>query len=412
MRRRRFLQNLGALGLGGLGLGSLVPGGAPSLTAAPTGPTRPGPSPRSQDDIGSPLGERLLVLVELSGGNDGLNTLVPYTDPLYYQLRPQLALPRDQVLPLSPTLALHPALAPLKPLWSQGHLAIVRGVGYPSPNRSHFRSIDIWESASDADEVLDDGWLARLLAGAPRPEALVADGLVLGGDVGPLEGDGVRAIVMQDPEQLVRQARRLSRNAREVRDPSLRHILEVRSHLQQAVDRIAARLKGSEAPPVELPGGKFGRSLRGLVRILAAGLPVPVVKLSLGSFDTHAGQLGTHARLLGELAQGLAGLARVLQDLGLWERTLVMTYSEFGRRPAQNASGGTDHGTAAPHFLLGGAVRGGLYGRQPRLDQLRAGDLAHHVHFRDVYATVARRWFGLTEDFLGGKRAYTMGFLG
>lgn len=389
MDRRHFLKLLGTLSLASLG---------PRDLAWATGPE-------------GFRGDRILVLIELNGGNDGLNTLVPYTDPAYAGLRPQLAIPRDQVVALSPSLGMHPALAPLHPLWKRGHLAWVRGVGYPDPNRSHFRSIDIWETGSESHQYLDEGWIARLFAGAPAAPDRIAESIVLGNDAGPLEGAAMRNIIMSNPGNLIAQAQRMERRARATENPALRHILKVRADIQRAADEIAARVRTARPVEADFPGGKLGRGLQGLTRILAAGIRVPVFKLSHGSFDTHAGQLGTHQRLLGELAQGLVALEGVLRKLGLWERTLVMTYSEFGRRPAQNASGGTDHGTAAPHLLLGGRVRGGLHGHQPSLTDLAAGDLKHHVHFRDLYATVARRWWGLPGDPPGAAGGRVMDLL-
>jgi uncharacterized protein (DUF1501 family) len=170
-------------------------------------------------------------------------------------------------------------------------------------------------------------------------------------------------------------------------------------------------MKGAKPVPVSMPPGKFSKALEGLLRMYSAGLEPPVVKVTLGGFDTHAGQLGTHANLLKQLAGGLAGLYDGLHRLGMQDRVLVMTYSEFGRRPAQNASAGTDHGTAAPHFVMGTGVKGGLHGRQPPLTDLVNQDLRHHVHFRDLYTTVSRRWFGVRKDFLGGRRGFEMNFL-
>lgn len=395
MKRRDFLRLLSTTSLA-----AAVPGVRWLASPASAAPT---------DAV--PDWSRLLVLVELKGGNDGLNTLVPYADPTYYSLRPQLAIPREQVHRLSPKLGLHPSLEPLMKVWRQGHLAVVRGVGYPDPNRSHFRSIDIWETASEADEYLDEGWLARLFRVEGPPGDRLADGVVLGNDAGPLEGEKLRTVVMSNPGNLIQQAKRLARKAAATENPALQHILKVRADVQQAADRLAKKMKSAKAVPVSMPGGKFGRALEGLLKMYSAGLEPPVVKVTLGGFDTHAGQAGTHANLMRQLGEGLAGLHEGLSRLGMLDRVLVMTYSEFGRRPAQNASAGTDHGTAAPHFVMGTGVKGGLHGRQPSLTDLVNRDLRHHVHFRDLYTTVARRWFGVRKDFLGGRRGFEMEFL-
>lgn len=362
------------------------------------------------------LEKRILILVELNGGNDGLNTLIPYRDPAYQELRPQLAISSDQVLKISPSLGFHPALEPLMPLWKRGKMAVIRGVGYPQPNRSHFRSIDIWETASGSEEYLSRGWISRAFAKLDLEMPRIAEGVVLGGsDPGPLFGEKLRTIVMRDPKQIVRQASRLNRASAKTENSALAHILRTRAHLLEASDELKAKVRaqgaGQALKGVDFPQGVFGRSLQGLVQVLAAGVRAPVFKLSLGSFDTHAGQLGMHQRLLGELAGGLAALEKALTQLGLFEDTLVVTYSEFGRRPRQNASNGTDHGTAAPHFWMGGRVRGGLYGRQPSLTDLDSGDLKFHVDFRDLYQTIGSSWWGIQGQFLPSRKGFVLPIL-
>ena len=334
---------------------------------------------------------RLLILVELKGGNDGLNTVVPYADANYYALRPRLAVPRDQVLQLDARTGLHPALKPLLPLWQAGELAIVQGVGYPAPNLSHFRSIEIWDTASRSDEYLVDGWLARLFAEHAVPGGFAADGVVVGGnDMGPLAGRGGRAIALAEPEQFLRQAR-LANPSGEARNAALGHILKVENDIVQA----AANLGASRPFRTEFARNPFGNAVRTAAQLAANPAGVAAIRLSLGGFDTHQNQPGPHPRLLGELADGIAALKAALVEAGRWDSTLVMTYSEFGRRPQENNSNGTDHGTAAAHFVTGGSVRGGLYGDPPRLDALEGGNLRYAVDFRSLFATAIGRWWGL-----------------
>lgn len=378
MKRREFLATLGGLGL----VSALAP-----LPAWASGARY----------------DRLLVLVELKGGNDGLNTVVPYADPAYAALRPRLGLRRDEVLQLSERAGLHPALEALLPLWRQGELAIVQGLGYPGPNLSHFRSIEIWDTASKSDEYLQQGWLARAFAAAPVPSAYAADAVVLGShDMGPLTG--ARAIALSRPEQFLRQAR-LAGDRGQARNAAMAHVLGVESHIALAADR----LSGGTTPALrsEFPKGAFGDQVKGASQLLAAGTGVAVLRLSLSGFDTHRNQPDTHARLLKELAEGLAALRAALDELKLWQRSLILTYAEFGRRPKENQSKGTDHGTAAAHFVLGGAVRGGLYGAAPDLARLDGnGNLAHTVDFRSLYATALERWWGLdARAVLGGRFA-------
>jgi uncharacterized protein (DUF1501 family) len=334
--------------------------------------------------------ERLLVLVELKGGNDGLNTVVPYADPAYAGLRPRLAVPRDQVLQLDPQTGFHPALEPLMVPWKNRELAVIQGVGYPDPNLSHFRSIDIWDTASGSNEYLTEGWLARAFAAAPPPSAFAADAVVVGGaEMGPLRG-GVRAIALASPEQFLRQAR-YAAPAGQARNAALQHILRVEENIAQA----ATRLSGNRAFATPFPGNPFGNAVRTASQLVAGEAGIAAIKIALGGFDTHGGQPGRHAQLLKVLAEGLDALRQALVELGRWDSTLVMTYSEFGRRPRENLSNGTDHGTASAQFLLGGRVKGGLYGQSPALSRLDGnGNLPHAVDFRDLYATVLERWWG------------------
>lgn len=344
---------------------------------------------------------RILVLIELNGGNDGLNTVVPYADPRYYALRPRLALARDSVLPLSEQLGFNPALEALMPAWQARELAVVLGVGYSEPNRSHFRSIEIWDTASDARQTLTDGWLARLFAAAPPPADHVAHGVVLGHGLGPLAGG--KALVVNEPQQFLRQAGRLPETARRDANPALAHLLGVRAETRRAAGALRERLAQPVEAGADFPATRLGRQLETTARLLASGVPVAAIKLSYSGFDTHSNQRATHDRLLRELAEGSAAFRQAMRRHGLWERALLLTYSEFGRRAQENGSAGTDHGTAAPHLLLGGRVRGGLYGMQPPLDRLVDGDLAHRVDFRQLYLTVAQRWWGVRADFLAGR---------
>jgi uncharacterized protein (DUF1501 family) len=354
----------------------------------------------------APAGARygnLLVLIELKGGNDGLNTVVPYASPAYYALRPKLAIPRDQVVKLSDTAGLHPALEPLLPLWNGRELAVLQGVGYPEPNLSHFRSIEIWDTASKSAEYLQDGWLTRVFAAAPAPADFAADGVIVGSpDLGPLAGAGTRAIALANTEQFLRQAR-LAVPEGNARNRALQHILKVESDIVQA----ASHLNADHAFTTEFPQSGFGNAIKTACQVIANRAAVAVVRVTLSGFDTHSGQPGTQARLLGELAGGVVALKNALAELDRWNDTLVLTYAEFGRRPKENLSNGTDHGTASAHFAMGGRVAGGLYGEQPPLDHLSGdGNTGYAIDFRSVYATVLDRWWGVpSAGPLGGKFA-------
>jgi uncharacterized protein (DUF1501 family) len=354
----------------------LAAAGAASLAAALNPPLA---FAAARGDYGN-----LLVLVELQGGNDGLNTVVPYADSTYYRLRPQLAIARDQVLRLDDASGLHPALRPLLPLWQQRELAIVRSIGYPDANLSHFRSIEIWDTASKSNEYLREGWLARTFRQAQIPGTFAADGKGIGGVERELYSEnGTRVIALGNSGQLLRR-------------PSLVGPAQQAGNAVRPPD-LALRS--------EFPSSAFGNAARMAVQRVASETGITVLKIAFNGFDTHADQRATHARLLGDLAEGLAALRQALIEIGRWNSALILTYSEFGRRPRQNHSGGTDHGTANAHFVLGGRVRGGLYGPPPALDRLDGnGNLPFAVDFRDLYATVLDRWWGVDSvATLGGR---------
>lgn len=352
--------------------------------------------------------ERIVILLELKGGNDGLNTVIPYADSRYTQLRGSIAIPRDDVIRLDERSGLHPELKALLPMWEKGELGIVQGVGYPQPNLSHFRSIEIWETASRSTEYLDDGWVTRVLkSGLGRQANFTTEGVLIGSTaLGPLAG--ARAVTLTNPEAFLNQARLAQNGEGQVQpagNAALQHLLQVEGDVSQAAQGLRADRFNFNT---EFPQGAFGNHVRAACQVVAAQkgrAGVPVITLTLGSFDTHQNQLGTHANLLRQLAEGLSALRSGLLELGAWDRTLVMTFSEFGRRPRQNNSNGTDHGTVAPHFIAGGAVRGGWHGQAPDLGQLDASqNLSYTTDFRQLYATVAQDWWGVNaQDVVRGR---------
>ena len=336
--------------------------------------------------------QKALILVELKGGNDGLNTVIPYADLQYAALRPRIAIARDQVLQLDESSGLNPALSPLMPLWKLGEIAVVQGVGYPAANLSHFRSIEIWDTASKSNEYLQDGWLTRAFEQAPVPRTYAADAVVVGSsEMGPFLGGGTRTIALTNTEQFLQQAR-LAVASGQAHSSALKHLLRVEKDIVQA----ASGLNANHTFHTVFPQTAFGNAIRTVSQVLASRSGVAALKVSLNGFDTHSSQPATHTRLLKELAEGLIALKGALSEIGRWDDTLVATYAEFGRRPRENASAGTDHGTASAHFVLGGRVKGGLYGQRPALDRLDGnGNLSFAVDFRDIYATVLERWWGV-----------------
>jgi uncharacterized protein (DUF1501 family) len=354
--------------------------------------------------------QRLLVLVELKGGNDGLNTVIPYSSDDYYRLRPTIGIARPQVLQLSEQVGLHPAMHSLLPLWQNQEVAVLQGVGYPEPNLSHFRSIEIWETASASNQYLGEGWLTRLFRSQPTPTDFAADGVVLSSqNLGPLDG-GARAVVLSNPQDFARQAKLAADQQAGGHSSALSHILKVEGDirtaataLQQPAMKPPTNLAEAPTAPPKAAGG-FAQAINTLADILQNGTRIAVARITLTGFDTHGNQQPTQARLLGELADGLALLKSRMQAQGRWNDTLVLSYAEFGRRPHENGNRGTDHGTANSHFLLGGRVKGGLYGQTAALAGLTDGNLPYAIDFRQLYSTVVQDWWGKNATSLFGQR--------
>jgi uncharacterized protein (DUF1501 family) len=369
LTRRKFLRASGVAGAGALATGATCLGIAQLLDLAGT---RPADAEADK-----------LVIVTLYGGNDGLNTVVPYADPAYHSARPELAYAPDAVLRLNGSLGLNPGMPGLKRLWDARRLAIVLGVGYPKPDRSHFRSMDIWQTASPGRPV-GTGWIGRWLDATNAPaETAVSFEPVLP----PLLAGATRAGACVSPHGL-----QLPPGITTETVATLGHIVRDESTLQSRaatafrdllrVDRLVRQLKGSAGQP-----GIAGQL--GLVsRCIEAGVPSRVYSVSLGGFDTHADERTAQERLLKELDRALTTFVDRLATTPAGRRVVVVVYSEFGRRVHANASDGTDHGTAGPLFVIGPRVNGGFYGEQPSLTDLDAGDLKATTDFRDVFATL------------------------
>jgi len=347
-------------------------------------------------------GERVLVVVQLTGGNDGLNTVVPHSQDAYYRLRPTLALSRSNLHALGGDHGLHPSLKELTPLHDEGRLTVVQGVGYPHPDRSHFRSLEIWHCADPEGVHRGTGWLGRMadqiVAAAPgaMPALHVGDEdlpLALMGrkvsapslnderslHLSELPGlEGERTNLLGEPAGTTGELAFLRAAARNAYDVS------------QRMERALERQRSATYPDLDL-----ARKLRLIAKLVAGGFDTRIFLVTLGGFDTHARQAALHAALLEELARSLHAFQRDLAASGAGERVLTLVFSEFGRRAAENASRGTDHGAAAPVFLLGGPGNGGLLGSGPDLDRLSDGDVGFTTDFRALYTTIERDWMGL-----------------
>ena len=356
-----------------------------------------GSLPWLESILAEPRGDdRLLILIELKGGNDGLNTLVPYRDPLYARLRPKLALKDSEVLPISEQLGLHTKLGNIKKLHDSRELAFIQGVGYPSPSLSHFRSLDIWETASSSQQFLEEGWVVPYIDSLARP-AHVTRALILGdSNPGPIRGTLSPHLVVQSLERLRGFKSDSHVDSRTGGPASLKHVLRIERELVEGLSRLGKTRVDNPIRKIPKPqaGSKLTRSAHDLLELLGDGHSAPIMKLTLSGFDTHVNQLPTHARLLEDLDGAFVLLAQGLKALGLWDKTIVMTYSEFGRRVDENRNGGTDHGTAGPLLVMGGAVAGGrVFGGTPGLHSLDQGNLKYTVDFRSVYITLVRQWW-------------------
>ena len=398
--RREFLQ-LSSRGIGLLAFSRFAPAFLVNSALASS------PAPET--------GRPILVLVQLAGGNDGLNTLIPFEDANYYRLRPTLGIAKDQVLRLSDTVGLHPSCTALNGLFHDGKLAVVQNVGYPNPNRSHFRSTEIWETASGSNEFLADGWIGRFMdnacAGQPAgdhdPMAIhISNGVpqsfqsahehptfgLVPGAGNPRENEENRKLL----ESLVKHPG----GAENENATFLQHTLMDSLVTEKKVQKVL----GEYQPSASYPANSFAASLRNVAALIASGLPTRVYFVSLSGFDTHSNQANQQANLLATLSTGLAAFQKDLEAHHLDGQVATMTFSEFGRRPNENESRGTDHGTAAPLFVMGSRIKGGLHGTAPSLQLAPNQDLTFSTDFRNIYATMLDRWMACpSEAVLGGK---------
>ncbi len=339
---------------------------------------------------------KTLILVELKGGNDGLNTIIPYGNPLYYSLRKNISIAKDRIIPIDDYVGFHPALKEFSNLFKDGDMAILQGVGYPHPNRSHFRSIEIWESASRSDEYLDNGWVTDVFVNNSVENEL--DGIVMGkNSPGPMFGKGIKILDISNPDRFIKRSKHMKSIASSNigNNKALNYLLNVQQEIRNSRELFAKRLiSSSKLNQNTFSKNSFSKTMYQVARVLLSNLNVPVIKVSLGSFDTHTYQLKKHTRLLKIFGDAMVELREVLKRAGKWNDVLIVTYSEFGRRVKENASRGTDHGKASVHFAIGGKINGGLYGKYPDLGDLDGGDLRYNLDFRSIDNTIVEDWWG------------------
>ncbi len=363
-----------------------------------------------------PPGNKVVVVIQFSGGNDGLNTVIPVTSDIYYRERKVIGITKDKALGLTSEAGLNPALEAFKGLYDDGSLAIMNSVGYPNPDRSHFRSMDIWHSASESNEYVNTGWLGRYLdaqcKGCDKPtQALeIDDTLSLA-----LKGNAGRGLAFKDPRRLYNTA-----NEKFYRDINAGHhsneetvdyLYKTMSNTLSSADYIFQQSKLNPSSQT-YPATELGRNLKTISTLILSDINTKVYYVSLGSFDTHVAQEQQQKRLFTELNDAVKAFTTDLKKNNRFQDVLMMTFSEFGRRVAQNASNGTDHGTANNMFFIsGGLKQKGLLNDLPDLSDLNDGDLKHKVDFKDVYATVLNKWLGANDNTILGKQQKHFNFI-
>ena len=372
-----------------------------------------------------PPGNKVMVILQLSGGNDGLNTVIPIRNDIYYRERPGLGIGKTKALSLTDEVGLHPALITLKELYDDGSLGILNNVGYPNPDRSHFRSMDIWQTGSASNEYITTGWVGRYLdaqcGGCDKPTyALEIDDVLSLA----LKGENSKAIAMKDPKRLFgtsnerffkdvlksHEPGRMTRTGGDGNEETVDYLYKTMSETLSSANYI---FEQSRAHPssAEYPKTELGNGLKTIASLIFSDINTKVYYISLGSFDTHVNQENQQQRLFTELSNALKAFTADLKNNNRFNDVLMFTFSEFGRRVSQNASGGTDHGTANNMFLIGGALKQkGIINSMPDLDDLEEGDLRYKIDFKTVYATVLRNWLDADDTAILGKKYDHLGF--
>lgn len=387
----------------------------------------------------------VLVVLQLSGGNDGLNTFVPYADDLYRKARPTLALSEKDVLKLDDKLAFHPAIAGLKAEYDAGRFALIENVGYPNPNRSHFRSMEIWHTASDANGHEVTGWIGRYFDACCSGEdpSKNPDLAQIGTSFGKVMPQAFRsrsqvALAVNNPETFRWNASGETVGLAKAQEAIFAKLNRPGAPVMRGADA-AGGISGSEPETVDFlrhtamnavlagdrirsilakdrpgayPQSNLAEQFRMIAALIGGGFPSRVYYANQGGYDTHANQPATHARLLADVSESLGAFLSDLRARGHAERVLVMAFSEFGRRVAENGSAGTDHGAAAPMFLVGDRVKAGVHGGAPDLADLDGGDLRHTVDFRQVYASVLESWPGTDSRAILGREFRALPVIG
>ncbi|MCU0451592.1 MAG: DUF1501 domain-containing protein [Bernardetiaceae bacterium] len=356
-------------------------------------------------------GDKVLVVVQLSGGNDGLNTVVPFGHDAYYRARPTLGVEASKVLKINEEQGFNPALEKLHHLYDQGLVTVFNGVGYPNPDRSHFRAMDIWHTASAANQYLTTGWLGRYLDASCQAQCQAYRAIEVDDTLSlALKGELVKGIALQDPRKLHRNthssqfAQLKQAQPAEGASENVAYLYKTLAETASSADYIYEKSRVQQSRG-DYPASQFARRLKTVAELITSGVNTRVYYVSLSGFDTHVRQAAQQERLLREYAEGMAAFVQDMKQNNRLRDVMVLTFSEFGRRVAQNASGGTDHGTANNLWVInGGLTKPGVFNPAPNLTDLDEGDLKFAIDFRNIYATLVRRWLEAEiPGILGGQ---------
>lgn len=363
-----------------------------------------------------PPGNKVLVVLQLSGGNDGLNTIIPVRNDIYYKGRPRLGIQKKDALSLTDEAGIHPSLSYFKELYDDGNLGIMNNVGYPNPDRSHFRSMDIWQTASDSHEYLATGWVGRYLdaqcSGCDHPtQALEIDDVLSLA----LKGENIKGLALTDPGKLFSTSNekyfRQINELHEKHEATADYLYKTLSETLSSADYIYQQSRSYHSA-VLYPSTPIAKNLKTIASLILSDINTKVYYVSLGSFDTHVNQEAQQQRLFTQLNEAMKPFVQDLKNNHRFQDVVITTFSEFGRRVAQNASGGTDHGTANNMFFIGGGLKQkGLINELPDLTNLDQGDLKYNVDFKSVYATLLGNWLEADHKTILGREYELMSFV-
>lgn len=365
-----------------------------------------------------PQGDKTLVIVQLSGGNDGLNTVIPFRNDIYYSSRPTIGIPQNEVLKLNDELGLNPALEGLRKIFDDGNLCIINNVGYPNPDHSHFRSMDIWQTASGSDQYKETGWVGRYLDSL-CPDCLPYRAIEADHTLSlAMKGEKISGLALSDPLKLYRSTQDKflvealdSRKNDQLANSNSDYLYKVMRETFSSAEYVYEKTKIYHSQ-TEYPKNLFSGTLKTIAELIGSGCETKVYYTSLTGFDSHAGQLKMQQKALGIIGESLLAFTNDLKQNNKMNDVMIIVFSEFGRRVSQNSNGGTDHGTANNMWIINGALKKkGFYNAAPDLTNLEGGDLKFQLDFRNVYATVLKKWLGADDGLILGKKFEQLNFI-